>query len=167
MEKDFIINNNIKADVVKVLSDRDDFLGIMPLAEALARAEDEGKDLILVSDSKKDEPLCRIQELDKYKYNLKKKAKANKQQGSELKELRLSPNIDKHDLDNKLNQARKILSGGDKVRFVMKFRGREIAYLKNGQDILASAVESLKDLVKEDSPIKQNGRSLIVELVRK
>ena len=165
--KEILINGEITAPEVRVLSDREDHLGVMKLTDALTMAENEEKDLILISPNT-NPPLCKIQELGKYKYDLMKKERKNKknQRTVETKEIRLGLNIDTHDFETKQKQANKFLTDGNKVKIFMRFRGREITFLDNGKEVVQNFVDGLND-IKIEKPVKKEGNTISTIVARK
>ena len=133
--------------------------------EARRRARDAGLDLVEVAPNNRP-PVCRIMDYGKWKYAQKKKeqkAKAHAKQ-SELKGMRLRPKIDDHDLGIKVNKAREFLEDGDKVQFVMLFRGREMAHQNLGYQQMRDVVETLADVSKVEAPPKMMGRRMTMVL---
>ena len=111
-------------------------------------------------------PVCKIIDYGKYRYELARKAKEakKKQRIVETKEIRLSPNIDKNDLNTKVNQSRKFLQKGAKLKLTLRFRGREMAHKEVGREILDSFFEQLKDVAVIDRPAKMEGRTMVMFL---
>lgn len=140
----------------------------MTSEEAIERAETEGYDLVEVAPNSRP-PVCRIMDYGKYKYEQKKKAAAAKSKGkgraAALKEVKMRPNTDDHDLDFKLKNARRFLIDGDKVKITVMFRGREMAHRKVGFAKLDRVKEMLGDLVTVENPPQMNGRFLSMILV--
>ena len=122
-------------------------------------AEDAGADLILIAPTAKP-PVCKIMDFGKYRYELARREK-------EIKEVRLSPNIDTNDLNTKINMAKKFLAKGDKVKVTLRFRGRELAHVNTSKAILDEFAESLSDIATVDKPAKFEGRSMIMFLAAK
>lgn len=122
-------------------------LGIMPLREALALAEERGLDLVEVAPNA-NPPVCRLLDYGKYMYELQKKAREARKAAKqvEIKEIRLRPRIGEHDLEFKLRDARRFLSKGHKVRFRVWFRGREVQHLDVARDLLDQVVKALEDV---------------------
>ena len=140
----------------------------MASEEAMQRAEEEGYDLVEVAPNSRP-PVCRIMDYGKYKYEQKKKAAAAKSKGkgraAALKEVKMRPNTDDHDLDFKLKNARRFLIDGDKVKITVMFRGREMAHRKVGFAKLDRVKEMLGELVTVENPPQMNGRFLSMVLV--
>lgn len=163
-----MMNEQIKDKEVRVLGENGEQLGIMSSQEALAMAKEAGLDLIKIA-PKAAPPVVRIVDYGKYRYEqLRKEKEAKKKQHTtEIKEIRLSPNIDVNDLNTKANQARKFISKGDKVKVSLRFRGREMAHTQAGKEIIDDFCEKLSDCASIDKPVKMEGRSLVVILCKK
>ncbi|MCP5059487.1 MAG: translation initiation factor IF-3 [bacterium] len=143
-------------------------LGVYMAEDALVKAEEAGYDLVEVAPNARP-PVCRIMDYGKYKYEQKKKAAVAKAKGkgraASLKEVKMRPNTDDHDLDFKLKNARRFLIDGDKVKITVMFRGREMAHRKVGFAKLDTVQELLGDLVTVENPPQMNGRFLSMVLV--
>ncbi len=165
---DYIINEQIKDKEVRVIGENGEQLGVMPTKDALKLAEDAELDLVKVAPTAKP-PVCRIVDYGKFKYEqLRKEKEAKKKQKViEVKEIRLSPNIDTNDLNTKINAARKFLTKGDKVKITLRFRGREMAHMNNSKHILDDFAESLKDVAVVEKAPKVEGRSMTMFLTEK
>jgi translation initiation factor IF-3 len=160
-----MINEQIRDKEVRVIGPDGEQLGIMSAKEAYFKAKDANLDLVKIAPTAKP-PVCKIIDYGKYRYELARKAKEakKKQKTVETKEIRLSPNIDKNDLNTKVNQARKFLAKGAKVKVTLRFRGREMAHKDVGRDILDSFFEKLDDVAVVDKPAKMEGRSMVMFL---
>ncbi len=165
---DYIINEQIKDKEVRVIGENGEQLGVMSTRDALKLAEDAELDLVKVAPTAKP-PVCRIVDYGKFKYEqLRKEKEAKKKQKViEVKEIRLSPNIDTNDLNTKVNAARKFLTKGDKVKITLRFRGREMAHMNNSKHILDDFAESLKDIAVIEKAPKVEGRSMTMFLTEK
>ncbi len=141
------INNRIRVPEVRVVDDDGAMLGVVPTHEALRRAQERGLDLVEVN-PKADPPVCKILDFGKYKYDEKKKAKEakRKQTTVEIKEIKLRPKTDDHDLAFKARAARRFLEAGHKVKFTVRFRGREITHPEKAQEQLDWIVKQADDL---------------------
>ncbi|MBK8256184.1 MAG: translation initiation factor IF-3 [Polyangiaceae bacterium] len=141
------INNRIRVPEVRVVDEDGGMLGILPTHEALRRAQERGLDLVEVN-PKADPPVCKILDFGKYKYDEKKKAKEakRKQTTVEIKEIKLRPKTDDHDLAFKARAARRFLEAGHKVKFTCRFRGREITHPEKAQEQLDWIVKQCEDL---------------------
>lgn len=143
-------------------------LGIMSSREALQMAEDAGVDLVKIAPTAKP-PVCKLVDYGKYKYELTRKEKEarKKQRVIEIKEIRLSPNIDTNDLNTKVNAARKFLLKGDRVKVTLRFRGREMAHMANSKHILDDFAQALSDVSVVEKAPKVEGRSMTMFLTEK
>ena len=137
----------------------------MSVTEALKLAEDAGLDLVEVSPGASP-PVCKILDYGKYKYEQQKKAAEarKKQKTIDVKEVKIRPNIEKHDYDVKMRNARRFLEGGDKVKVTMRFRGREMAHQDIGRDLLAKMQEELDEISTIELKPKLEGRQMIMIL---
>lgn len=160
-----MINEQIRDKEVRVIGPDGEQLGIMSAKEAYFKAKDANLDLVKIAPTAKP-PVCKIIDYGKYRYEIARKAKEakKKQKTIETKEIRLSPNIDTNDLNTKVNQARKFLSKGAKVKVALRFRGREMAHRDVGKEILDSFFEQLEDVASIDKPAKMEGRSMVMFL---
>ncbi|MBQ8281240.1 MAG: translation initiation factor IF-3 [Lachnospiraceae bacterium] len=163
-----MMNEQIRCPEVRVLGENGEQLGIMSSQDALSMARDKELDLIMIAPTAKP-PVCRIVDYGKYRYEQIRREKdaKKKQKVTEVKEIRLSPNIDVNDLNTKANQARKFITKGDKVKVTLRFRGREMAHVQTGKEIIDSFVEKLEDCAAVDKAAKMEGRSLVVILTKK
>jgi len=167
IKQDFLINENIEFSKVQVVDSNGQKIGLMPTEKAIELAEEEGLDLVLVSPNPSN-PVCKILDYSKYKFEMNKKAKESKkkQKVIEVKEVRLSPNIDKHDLEVKAKNANKFIDAGNKVKVTMRFRGRELNFIEQGKEIMADFKELIID-AQVDKDAKMEGKNLIMFLVPK
>ena len=135
----------------------------MSAEDALAAAEEAGLDLVKIA-ANANPPVVRIIDFSKYRYELKRKEKdqKKKQHVIEVKEVRLSPNIDTNDLNTKVSAARKFLEKGDKIKVNLRFRGREMSRMQQSLPILQEFAEQLQDIAQIDKPAKAEGRSLVM-----
>jgi len=154
-------NNRINSLEVQVIGSEGQNLGILSTKEALGLAEQEGLDLIEISPNAKP-PVCKIIDMGKYKYDLQKKAnKAKKKQKiSELKEIKLRPVTEIHDYNFKIKNAQKFLSKGDKVKFTVRFRGREMQHHHLGTELLNRVQDDVKKFGKLELDPKMEGRQM-------
>ena len=143
-------------------------MGIMSAREAMFKAQEAGLDLVKIAPQAKP-PVCKIIDYGKYKYELARKEKEakKKQKTIDVKEVRLSPNIDTNDLKTKVNAARKFLSEGDRVKVTLRFRGREMAHMHSSKHVLDDFAEQLKDIAVVDKAPKVEGRSMTMFLTEK
>ena len=163
-----MINEQIKAKEVRLISSEGEQLGIVSINEARDKAEEVGLDLVLIAPTAKP-PVCKIIDYGKFRYELARKDKEakKKQKTIEIKEVRLSPNIDTNDLNTKVGSARKFLEKGNKVKVTLRFRGREMARMFKSKYILDDFAEALSDVATIDKPSKAEGRSLVMFLSAK
>ena len=161
-----MINEQIRAKEVRLVSSDGEQLGVVSIAEAMAKAEEAELDLVLIAPTAKP-PVCKIIDYSKYKYELARREKEakKKQKVIEVKEVRLSPNIDTNDLNTKIGAARKFLEKGNKV--TLRFRGREMARMFKSKYILDDFAEALSEVAVVDKPSKAEGRSLVMFLSAK
>ena len=154
-------NNRINAMEVQVISSDGKNLGVLQTKDAIQIAKDEGLDLIEISPNAKP-PVCKIIDIGKYKYDLQKKAnKAKKKQKVvELKEIKLRPVTDVHDYNFKIKNAQKFLTKGDKVKFTVRFKGREMQHHYLGMKLLKRIEENLKEVGKLELSPKFEGRQM-------
>ena len=165
---ELMINERIRDREVRLVSESGEQLGIMSSREALKLAREADLDLVKIAPNAKP-PVCKIIDYCKYRYELARKEKEakKKQKTMEVKEVRLSPNIDTNDLNTKANQARKFITKGDKVKVTLRFRGREMAHVNYSKQILDSFYERLEDIAVVDKNPKMEGRSMVMFLSQK
>ncbi len=165
---DLMINEQIRDREVRVIGENGDQLGIMSSREAQALADEAGLDLVKIA-PQATPPVCRIVDYGKFKYEQLRKEKEarKKQQQTEIKEIRLSPNIDTNDLNTKVSAARKFLSKGNKVKITLRFRGREMAHMNTTKHVLDDFAEALADIAVVDKAPKVEGRSMSMFLTAK
>ena len=163
-----MINEQIKAKEVRLISSEGEQLGVVSINEAREKAEEAGLDLVLIAPTAKP-PVCKIIDYGKFRYELARKDKEakKKQKTIEVKEVRLSPNIDTNDLNTKVGSARKFLEKGNKVKVTLRFRGREMERMLKSKYILDDFAEALSDVATIDKPSKAEGRSLVMFLSAK
>jgi len=159
------INREIKESEVRLIAADGEQLGIVSLNDAIAKAAEADLDLVEISPTAKP-PVCKVLDYGKYRFEQKKKKKEaekrSRETRSETKEIWLRPNIDTHDVETKLRHAKDFLAKGDKVRFTVKFRGRELSHKEKGAELLGNVLEKLDDLCTVDQSIKQNGRQMFM-----
>lgn len=165
---DLMINEQIRDKEVRLIGENGEQLGIMPAKDAMKLAKDATLDLVKIAPTAKP-PVCKIIDYGKYKYELARKDKESKkkQKVTDVKEIRLSPNIDDNDLITKANQARKFITKGDKVKVALRFRGREMAHTGASRIILDNFYAKLEDIAIIEKPAKLEGRSMIMFLTEK
>ncbi|MCR6095566.1 translation initiation factor IF-3 [Salipaludibacillus agaradhaerens] len=159
------VNENIRAREVRLIGANGDQIGVKSKQEALDMARNADLDLVMVAPNAKP-PVCRIMDYGKYRFEQQKKDKEarKKQKVINIKEVRLSPNIEDHDFNTKLRNARKFLSKGDKVKAAIRFRGRAITHSELGRDVLMKLAEECKDISTIESKPKMEGRSMFLVL---
>lgn len=159
-------NKQITASQVRVISSTGAQLGIISIREALNYAEDEGYDLVEVSPDAKP-PVCKIIDYGKLKYKEQKSKKAakKKQKTIEVKEIKMRPGIDTHDYQVKVKALKKFISGGNKVKVSMRFRGREMEHQNLGLDLLKKLTEEVSEYAKVEVPPKSEGKQIMIILV--
>jgi len=164
------VNRDIRADVVRLVDESNNQVGIVDIAEALDRARKAELDLVEVAPTS-NPPVCRIMNYGKWLYQQKRKLrqghKKSQHHAATLKGIRLRPETDPHDLDIKLKHAREFLQKGHKVQFTIFFRGRQMLHKDRGYAILDHISEALEDLAKVESPAKMTGRRLTMLVVPK
>ncbi len=158
------INELIVSSEIRVIADDGEQLGVMSPSDALARAQEVGLDLVEVAPGSKP-PVCRIMDYGRYKYERKKKQGKNKGHTASLKEVKLRPRTDQHDLDFKIKNARRFLLDGDKVKMTVMFRGREMVHREFGYKQLEQVTELLGDIANVENPARMEGRFLSMILV--
>jgi translation initiation factor IF-3 len=159
------VNDRIRVSPVRLIGSDGEQLGIVPVNEALSRAQDQGLDLVEVSPTARP-PVCRIMDFGKYKYELAKREKQakKKQHSFQLKEMRYRPKIDEHDYQFKTRHVREFLISGSKVRAMVFFRGREMSRLEYGKKVLERLEQDLKEIAVVDSPARMEGRNMSMVL---
>ena len=161
-------NGQIREKEVQLIGENGEKLGVIPTKEALEKAMDKNLDLVLVAPNGKP-PVCKIMNYGKYKFEQSKKEKEakKKQKTLELKELRVTPNIEEHDFEFKAKNARKFLEDGNKVKITVRFRGREVNNAKSGENVLNKFIEKLEDISTVEKKPKLEGRNMITILAKK
>lgn len=143
-------------------------VGVVSIREALRLSDEAGLDLIEISPNA-EPPVCKILDLGKYRYEMqKRKAEAKKNQRVvEIKEIKLSPNIDTHDYEVKLKSAQRFISDGNKVRFTLRFRGREMSYMEQGREVMERVIGDSAAYAKVEQMPKLEGKQLSLVVVPK
>lgn len=162
------INEQIRDKEIRLIGEEGEQLGIMSARDAMKLAREAGLDLVKIAPTAKP-PVCKIIDYGKYKYELARKEKEarKKQKVIDVKEVRLSPNIEENDMKTKANMARKFLEKGDKVKVTLRFRGREMAHMGSSKHVLDDFAELLSDIAVIDKPAKLEGRSMQMFLTEK
>ena len=156
-------NERIRALDVQVIGSNGSNVGILPLVKAIELAKEEGLDLIEISPNA-NPPVCKIMDMGKYKYDLQKKANVakKKQKIVSLKEIKLRPGTDVHDYNFKIKNAKKFLTKKDKVKFTVRFKGREMQHIQLGKDLMKRIIEDVKEVGKIETHPKFEGRQMIM-----
>ncbi len=161
------VNRQIRIPQIRLIDENGDQAGIVNTDDARRRAESVSLDLVEVA-PRADPPVCRIMDFGKFKYAQRKKDRGSgKKHSSGLKELRVRPAIDQHDLGYRLDQGRKFLEAGNKVNVVCIFRGRQRAFPELGERVMRKVAETLEDISKVESPPKMAGNRMTMTLARK
>ncbi|MFR2793001.1 MAG: translation initiation factor IF-3 [Eisenbergiella sp.] len=165
---ELFINEQIRDREVRLIGENGEQLGIMSSREALKLAEEAGLDLVKIAPTAKP-PVCKIVDYGKYRYELARREKdaKKKQKVIEVKEIRMSPNIDTNDLNTKVSAARKFLEKGNRVKITLRFRGREMAHMATSKHILDDFAQALSDIAVVEKMPKVEGRSMIMFLTVK
>ncbi|MGN1418392.1 MAG: translation initiation factor IF-3 [Acutalibacteraceae bacterium] len=166
--KEMQINEEIRDREVRVVCDDGEVLGIMSADEALKIADERNLDLVKIAPQAKP-PVCKIMDYGKYRFEQAKREKESKknQKVLEIKEIRLSLNIDTHDFETKVNHAKKFLENGNKVKVSIRFRGREMAHPENGLVTMSKFSEACQEFCSVEKPAKLEGRSMMMFLAPK
>ncbi|SHE82997.1 translation initiation factor IF-3 [Clostridium fallax] len=168
INKNFAVNEEIREKEVRLISATGEMLGVKQTKEALKLAEEAELDLVMISPNAVP-PVCKIMDLGKFIYEQSKKEKEarKKQKVISVKEIRVSPTIEEHDIGIKANNARKFLVDGDKVKITVRFRGREADYSYIGHRILENFISKLEEVSVVEKPAKLEGRNMILILAPK
>jgi len=163
--KDLRVNERIRIPEVRLIDDKGEQRGIVPLREALGIAKDVGLDLVEVSPNAKP-PVCKLLDYGKYKFEQEKKGKESKrkQKAVRLKEIRMQPKIDIHDLKFKAKHVKEFLESGFKVKVTIRFRGRELAHTELGKDVLFRVLDLLEDGYQVEKNPTMEGRFMSMML---
>ena len=163
-----MINGQIRDKEIRVIGENGDQLGIMSPREAMKLAQEADLDLVKIA-PKAQPPVCKIIDYGKYRYELARKEKEakKKQKTVEVKEVRLSPNIETNDLNTKVNNAKKFISKGNKVKVTLRFRGREMAHVQQSKHILDDFAKHLEDVATVEKAAKLEGRNMSMVLAEK
>ena len=163
-----MINEQIRDREIRLIGEDGEQLGIMSAREAMKIAQEAELDLVKIAPAAKP-PVCKIIDYGKYKYEQARKEKEakKKQKTVEVKEVRLSPNIDTNDLNTKINNAKKFISKGNKVKVTLRFRGREMAHVQQSKHILDDFAETLADVAVVEKPAKMEGGAMSMVLAEK
>lgn len=159
------VNREIRAPKVRVIGSSGEQVGIMPPRDALKMAEDEGLDLVEIAPNATP-PVCKIIDYGKFRYDQTKREKESKKASHQIKvkEVKVKPNINEHDLQTKMRHAKDFLEKGNKVKVTCMFRGREMAHKDIGEKLIRKIVEDLEEIAVCETPMKMFGRFLTVVL---
>lgn len=165
---ELMINEQIRDKEVRVIGEDGEQLGVMTPKDAMALAKEANVDLVKIVPTATP-PVCKLVDYGKYRYELARKDKEakKKQKVIEIKEVRLSPNIEENDLNTKVSAARKFIEKGNKVKVTLRFRGREMAHMEQSRHILTDFAESLSDIAVVEKAPKLEGRSMMMFLTEK
>ena len=163
-----MINEQIRDREIRLIGENGEQLGIMSAKDAYKMARDAELDLVKIA-PKAQPPVCKIVDYGKYRYEQSRREKEakKKQKTVELKEVRLSPNIDTNDLNTKVNNAKKFIGKGNRVKVTLRFRGREMAHVQQSKHILDDFAKLLEDVAVVEKPAKMEGRSMSMVLTEK
>ena len=164
----YLINEQIREKEVRLIDENGQQKGIVSIEEARAAADEAGIDLVLIAPTAKP-PVCKIIDFGKFRYEQARKEKEakKKQKTIEVKEIRLSPNIDVNDIRTKANNARKFIEKGDKVKVALRFRGREMAHMQENKHVLDDFAAMLEDIAIVEKAPKVEGRNMVMFLAKK
>ena len=168
IKQELPINDRIRAKEVQLISETGEKLGVVPMQEALNIAEEKNLDVVLVA-ANSNPPVCKIMNYGKYKFEQSKREKEakKKQKTLEVKEIRVTPNIEEHDFGFKSKNARKFLEDGNKVKITVRFRGREVNNSKAGEAVLNKFIEVLEHVSVVEKKPKLEGRNMFIMLAKK
>ena len=168
IKQELPINEQIRAKEVQVIDDAGEKRGVMALNDALDLAFDKKLDLVLVAPNA-EPPVCKIMNYGKYKFEQAKKEKEarKKQKTFEVKEIRITPNIEQHDFEFKAKNAKKFIEDGNKVKITVRFRGRELNYVKLGEAVLNDFIENLSDVATPEKKPILEGKNMFIILAKK
>ncbi len=168
IKQELPINGQIRAKEVQLIGDNGEKIGVISLNEALEKAEEKNLDLVLVAPNA-NPPVCKIMNYGKYKFEQAKKEKEakKKQKSFEIKEIRVTPNIEEHDFSFKSKNAKKFIQDGNKVKITVRFRGREVNNSKAGELVLNKFIEDMSDIAVVEKAPKLEGRNMFTILAKK
>ena len=168
IKQELPINEQIRAKEVQLIDEQGEKKGIVKFSDALDLAYEKKLDLVLVAPNAQP-PVCKIMNYGKYKFEQAKREKEakKKQKVLEVKEIRITPNIEQHDFEFKVKNARKFIEDGNKVKITVKFRGRELNYIKLGEDNLNKFIDSLSDIASPEKKAVLEGKNMFIILAKK
>lgn len=157
------INEEIRVPSIRLIGADGQMVGVVPVKQGIAAAEEAGLDLVEISPNA-EPPVCKVMDYGKYKYEAQKKANEarKKQKVIEIKEIKFRPNIDQHDYEIKVRAAKKFIGEGDKVKFTLRFRGREVSHQELGMKILQQVKAELADTIRVESEPRLEGRQMVM-----
>ncbi len=166
--KEMLINDEIREKEVRLIDSDGSQLGILPIADARQKAENKGMDLVLIAPQAKP-PACKIMDYGKYKFEQGKREKEARknQRVVNIKEVRITPSIDVHDFNTKVNQTVKFLKSGDKVKVTVRFRGRELHHSQLGMDLLSKFADAIEEVGSVEKAAKLEGRNMTMVVAPK
>lgn len=156
-------NEEIKVPTIRLIDPQGQMIGIVPVKQGLAMAEQHGLDLVEISPTA-EPPVCKVMDYGKFKYETQKKASEarKKQKTVSLKEIKMRPNIDPHDYEIKMRNVHKFIESGDKVKFSIRFRGREMSHQELGMRLLHRVKDEMGEVIKVEHEPKLEGRQMIM-----
>jgi translation initiation factor IF-3 len=160
------INEQIRITPIRVIGAGGEQLGVIPTAEAMEKAREVNLDLVEVAPLERP-PVCKIMDYGKYRYEQSRKQTKSKVHHQKLKEIRVRPKTGEHDIETKLNQAKRFLEHKDKVLLKVLFRGRELQHIEEGERVMASMLEKLVEVSKLEKPASREGKSITAMLAPK
>jgi len=164
------INGGIRADRIRLVDENNNQVGVVTREEAMSKAQEAGLDLVEVAPNS-EPPVCRIMDYGKWLYQQKRRVreahKKTQHPSATLKEIRLRPETDKHDLSIKVGHAREFLGKGHRVQFTVQFRGRQMLHREQGNEMLSGIMDTLQDIAKVERPSMMTGRRMTLLLVPK
>ena len=168
IKQDLPINEQIRAKEVQIITDEGQKVGPISLNEALDMAFEKKLDLVLVAPNS-EVPICKLMNYGKYKFEQAKREKEakKKQKTFELKEIRITPNIEEHDFGFKCKNAKKFIEDGNKVKITVRFRGRELNYIKQGEAVLNRFIEELAEVATPEKKPVLEGKNMFIILAKK
>ena len=168
IKQELPINEQIKAKEIQLIDEQGEKKGVIKLNDALDLAYEKKLDLVLVAPNAQP-PVCKIMNYGKYKFEQTKREKEakKKQKILEIKEIRITPNIEQHDFDFKVKNARKFIEDGNKVKITVRFRGRELNYVKLGEDNLNEFTNALSDIAIPEKKAVLEGKNMSIILAKK
>lgn len=167
--QNYRVNRQIRSREVRLIGADGEQVGVVPIEQARTLAQEAGLDLVEVSPNTRP-PVCKVMDHGKFKYDQKKKERASQKKGkvvSGLKELRVRPAIDKHDLEYRLKNGRRFLEEGHKVQVVCIFRGRQMAHPEHGFEVMRKVASALEDISKVESQPKMAGNRMTMMLAKR